>query len=236
LNYALASALARASPGRQPSTGLGDRGSPYNLRRKVKKMAGVDDFMGMQYNHPSMHDSRFHHRRSIRLPAYSYAWMGFYFVTLCAHQRQCLLGEILAGRMVLNENGRVVEEEWRRTPLVRPEVRLDTFMVMPNHFHGILQITPAVTPEVVGATRGRPQGVDGRQGPESRSLGAIVAGFKSACTSRINALRGTSGTPLWQRNYFERVIRNEEELLAVRRYIENNPAAWAEDEENPGRS
>jgi putative transposase len=91
------------------------------------------------------------------------------------------------------------------------------------------------TPEVVGATCGRPQRVDGLQGPESKSVGAIVGGFKSACTSRVNRLRGTSGIPLWQRNFFERVIRNEDELLAVRRYIENNPVEWAEDEENPER-
>ena len=78
--------------------------------------------------------------------------------------------------------------------------------------------------------------MDNRKGPESKSVGAIVGGFKSACTSRVNGLRGTPGIPLWQRNFFERVIRNEEELLAVRRYIENNPAKWAEDEENPERS
>jgi REP element-mobilizing transposase RayT len=77
--------------------------------------------------------------------------------------------------------------------------------------------------------------VDDQPGPESKSVGAILAGFKAACTSRINGLRGTPGAPIWQRNYFERVIRNEEELAAVRRYVENNPAAWSEDEENPNR-
>jgi putative transposase len=205
-------------------------------------------------------DPRFRHRRSIRLRDYSYAWMGFYFVTVCGYQRQCLFGEILDGRMILNGSGLVVDEEWRMTPRMRPNVRLDAFVVMPNHFHGILQITPTitpenvkravegdrrspvqpspnnnVTPEVVGATCGRPQRGDGLQGPESKSVGAIVGGFKSACTSRVNGLCGTPGIPLWQRNFFERVIRNEEELLAVRRYIENNPAEWAEDEENPER-
>ncbi len=181
-------------------------------------------------------DSQFRHRRSIRLRSYGYAWNGFYFVTMCAYQRQCLFGKILDGRMILKESGLVVDEEWRRAPLIRPDVRLDAFVVMPNHFHGILQILPAAPAEVVGATGGRPGRVDGRQGPESKSVGAILAGFKSACTSRVNGLRGTPGVPLWQRNYFERVIRNEEELLVIRRYIENNPAAWAKDEENPDRS
>jgi putative transposase len=180
-------------------------------------------------------DSRFRHRRSIRLRSYGYAWRGFYFVTVCAYQRQCLLGEVLDRRMILNESGLIVDEEWRKAPLIRPSVRLDAFVVMPNHFHGILQLSPIISAEVVGATCGRPSG-DGRQGPESKSVGAILAGFKSACTSRFNGLRGTSGVPLWQRNYFERVIRDEEELLRTRQYIENNPAAWAEDEENPDRS
>ena len=181
-------------------------------------------------------DPQSQHRRSIRLRGYGYAWMGFYFVTVCAFERQCLFGEILDGRMILNENGLVVDEEWRRAPLIRPSVRLDAYTVMPNHFHGILQILPTAGAEVVGATCGRPHPMNGRQGPEPKSVGAILAGFKSACTSRVNGLRGISGIPLWQRNYFERVIRNEEELLAIRRYIENNPAAWAEDEENPDRS
>lgn len=184
-------------------------------------------------------DAHLRNRRSIRLPGYRYNWMGFYFVTLCAYERQCLFGEILDRRMILNETGLVVDEEWRRAPAIRPSVRLDQFVIMPNHLHGILQISPSgapqVMPQVVGATCGRPGREGGRPGPESMSVGAILAGFKAACTRRINGLRGTPGTPIWQRNYFERVIRNEEELIAIRRYIENNPAAWAEDVENPER-
>jgi len=140
-------------------------------------------------------DSQFRHRRSIRLRSYGYAWNGFYFVTVCAYQRECLFGKILDGRMILKESGLVVDEEWRRAPLIRPGVRLDAFVVMPNHFHGILQILPAAPAEVVGAICGRPGHVDGRQGPESKSVGAILAGFKSACTSGSMACGGPPAFP-----------------------------------------
>jgi putative transposase len=154
--------------------------------------------------------------------------MGFYFVTICTLERQCLFGKVSDRRMMLGEMGLLVDEEWQRAPLIRPEVRLDRFVVMPNHLHGILQLLPDATAQGIGTNR--------TSGPEAKSLGAIIGGFKAACTSRINGLRGTPGAPVWQRNYFERVIRDEKELAAIRRYIENNPASWAEDEENPDRS
>jgi putative transposase len=136
--------------------------------------------------------------------------------------------------MILNQLG-VVDEEWRRAPLIRPMVHLDAFVVMPNHLHGILQLLPAVSSPSVEAAVGRPGCDDGQPGPESRSLGAILGGFKAVCTGRINRLRETPRARVWQRNYFERVIRDETELMAVRRYIENNPVVWGEDEENPER-
>ena len=97
---------------------------------------------------------------------------------------------------------------------------------MPNHFHGIVTITD------VGGGGDRPVAPTG---PGPRSVGAMVAGFKSAAGRRINAIRGTPGASVWQRNYYEHVIRYEAVLDVIRRYIAENPARWAEDPENPAR-
>jgi putative transposase len=102
---------------------------------------------------------------------------------------------------------------------------LDEFVVMPNHLHGIIFIEELD----VGATGGSPF----RSGPRRRSLGSFVSGFKSATTKQINALRQTPGVLVWQRNYYEHVIRNEQSLDRIREYIANNPARWDFDRENP---
>ena len=115
---------------------------------------------------------------------------------------------------------------------------------MPNHVHGIIIICDDVgatqrngmgglPPSTVGATR-RVAPTDQRPaGPKSGSLGAIVGQFKSRCTKRINRLRGTSGTSIWQRNYYEHIIRDERELDAARRYIEENPTKWTLERDHP---
>jgi REP element-mobilizing transposase RayT len=171
-----------------------------------------------------------YHRRSIRLQGYDYTQSGAYFVTLCTHQRDCLFATIsVDGELILNDVGRIVEEEWCRSAEIRKEIELDTFAVMPNHLHGIVVISRA---DVVGAT-GRSPLPPVRPGPASHSLGALIAGFKSATTKRINLLRKTPGQPVWQRNYYEHIVRNERDLNAIRIYIENNPMNWALDRENP---
>jgi len=174
------------------------------------------------------YDPERHHRRSIRLRGYDYAQAGYYFVTMVAHQRACLFGEIADGQMRVSACGEIVQEEWTRSPQVRAEIDLDVFMVMPNHLHGIVVIR-----DDVGA-HGRaplPPGGGPRRAP--RSLGSLVAGFKSAVTKRVNEVRGTPRLPVWQRSYYERVIRNERELEAIRQYIVDNPTRWAGDAENP---
>lgn len=167
-----------------------------------------------------------HRRRFIRLPDYDYAQTWSYFITVCIQDRDCLFGEVVDGEMRLNEAGVIVHEEWLRTEAIRPEVKLDIFQVMPNHVHGIVFITVG-TPGMVGAHGCAPL----HRAP--KSLGSLVAGFKSAATKRINQARGTPGQPVWQRNYYERVIRNERELDAMRQYILDNPAKWSEYRENP---
>ncbi len=180
-------------------------------------------------------------RRTLRLPGWDYAAAGAYFVTIVTHERWSLFGTVRDGAMTLSPCGNIVREEWLASAAIRREIELDTFVVMPNHVHGIVWIVEtgpeggwSRTGDPVAATRpGTHRGPPTVRRP--RSLGAFVAGFKSAATKRINEIRGVSGSPVWQRNYYERVIRNDRELAAVQTYIEENPARWAEDRENPDR-
>jgi len=167
----------------------------------------------------------------MRLRGWDYSQAAVYFVTICTYQRECLLGEVVDGRVRTNAYGRIVEEE-RRTREIRPEVELDAFMVMPNHLHGIV---------VVPGRGARPRlrqdlrpcaPTTGHLFRRPRSLGSLVAGFKSASTRRINAVRGAAGSAVWQRNYHDRIVRNKRELRAIRQYIRQNPAHWPDDPEN----
>lgn len=173
-----------------------------------------------------------HHRRSIRLRGYDYTQLGAYFVTICTHNRQCLFGEVVDGEMVLNKWGEIVLTEWFRSAEIRAEIELraNEFMVMPNHIHGIVWI---VSNDDVGM-RGH-VGAHGRAPLHRppRSLGAFIAGFKSAVTKRINKNRGMPGVPVWQCNYWEHVVRNERALNAIRHYIIENPLHWHLDRNNP---
>lgn len=176
-----------------------------------------------------------HHRRSIRLHGYDYASKGSYFITVCTHQRECLFGEIVDEKMRLNDFGEIVREEWLKTKGIRLNVDLDAFVVMPNHVHGIIMIRD----QSVGATRR----VDSRRGVSpyaptefrspSNSIGAIIRGFKDASAKRINNVRGMPGHLVWQRNYYEHIIRNEDDLDRIQEYIQINPSNWMADEENP---
>jgi putative transposase len=187
------------------------------------------------------HSINIKNRRSIRLPKYDYRECGFYFVTVCAWEREHLFGSVVDGQMQLNEIGRVVEEEWFRSSEIRKEIEMDEFVVMPNHIHGILVIKtrrgmalPCPQNEtdvpLMGTAAPCPYNRCGR--PRSGSLGAIIGQFKSAASKRINTMRQTPGFSLWQRNYYERIIRNENELLAIRQYIRDNPFNWDHDPDN----
>ena len=180
------------------------------------------------------HDPNVRHRRSVRLPGHDYSSAGAYFLTICTHQREAPLGEIVNDEMVLSDSGRIVAQEWERTGALRSCATLDEFVVMPNHVHGIIMITDGGSSSV-GAQRAAPLPPDAipRNDVQPRSLGAIVRGFKSAVTKRINALRGT---PFWQRGYYEHIIRNDRELRAIRQYIADNLLKWALDSENPAHA
>jgi REP element-mobilizing transposase RayT len=126
--------------------------------------------------------------------------------------------------MVTNDFGALVQAEWSRTADIRKGLRLDEFVDMPNHVHGIIAIEEAGTPPRA-ATRER------FGGPTSNPIPTIIRQFKAAVTVRINALQGSPGQPVWQRGYYERIIRNERELYATRQYIRDNPGNWHKDEE-----
>lgn len=152
-------------------------------------------------------------RKRLRLPAYDYTGVGPYFITVCTHGREILFGAVTDDEMRLNTVGDIVAATWRDLPSHYAGTQLDEFVVMPNHVHGILLIN---------------------QDDESRHrLSELVRSFKSFSTRRVNEFRGTVGMALWQRGYYEHVIRNETSLEQIRRYVVSNPAMWGTDEENP---
>lgn len=175
-----------------------------------------------------VNDANNHRRRSIRLPGYDYTQAGAYFVTLCTHNRQCLFGDIVDGTMRLNELGKIVADQWLQTAVIRRGIILDAWVVMPNHFHGIVMITEADVGLRRGTARRAPT-AEHFSMPVAGSLPTIVRSFKSAATKYINQWRQTPGAPVWQRNYWEHVVRNETDLHEIRQYIVNNPRLWTAD-------
>ncbi len=149
-------------------------------------------------------------------------------MTICSWNRECMFGDVVDGEMRLNKYGQIVKKEWLQTGDIRQLVELDEFIVMPNHVHGILEIT-----DYGRGTLQRAPTKEHFGKPVPNSLPTIIRLFKSASTKQINILRNTPGFPVWQRNYYEHIIRNEDELNRIRKYIITNPLKWDEDENNP---
>jgi putative transposase len=146
-------------------------------------------------------DSQGHHRRSIRLKDYDYAQIGAYFVTVVTQSRKCLFGEIIEAEMRLNDAGRITQTAWDDLPNHYAGIECDTFVVMPNHIHGIINLIdlPVGTGFKPAATNAGTR----------HGLSEMVRAFKTFSARRINNSRNISGAPVWQRNYFEHVIRDE---------------------------
>ncbi len=194
-----------------------------------------------------------HHRRSIRLRDYDYSQAGAYFVTLCAKDRECLFGDLAEGDMRLTDAGQVVQDAWDALPDHCAGIDLDAFVIMPNHVHGIIVINdnavrathelPESDDARVGAIHELPQSVraihesplQGSFGRQHRQmlLPKIIGRFKMNTAKHVNQIRETPGVPVWQPNYYEHIIRNEESLNRIREYIAYNPAQWIHDRENP---
>jgi putative transposase len=160
----------------------------------------------------------------MRLDRWDYRELGVYFVTVTTVARVPLFGRVVDGTARLSRFGMIAREQWQHAAASRPGAELDLFVVMPNHFHGLVTLLPDQPLHDLPSASQR---------LASRSLGAFVGGFKSATSRRINDVRHTPGKQVWQRNYFDRVVRNEDELDAIRAYIDENPARWAKDPENP---
>lgn len=196
----------------------------------------------------SKFDPRKHHRRSIRLKGYDYAQAGGYFVTVVTWQRQCLFGKIVNGEMILSRYGEIVQKWWQEIPIHFSSVATGAFVIMPNHVHGNIFITdggrgtvsvpeePAI--HKISPENDIPSVIRGGKTPPLRTptLGQIVAYFKYQSTKEMNRLDHTGMvTKFWQRNYYEHILRNEQDLQNKTSYIEANPLFWEQDDENPNR-
>ncbi|MGB8980474.1 MAG: transposase [Anaerolineales bacterium] len=178
----------------------------------------------------SKFDPMKHHRRSIRLKGYNYVLAGAYFVTIVTQGRECLFGEIVEGKMILNEAGQMVVKWWNELPNKFPDIILGAFVVMPDHFHGIIIIQKnaagadlRVCPEQTGEHTGSPR--------PNTPLPQIIQWFKTMTTNEyIRGVKQLSWRPfigkLWQRNYYEHIVRNEKDLRRITDYILANPSRW----------
>ncbi|MEM9162897.1 MAG: transposase [Cyanobacteria bacterium P01_F01_bin.4] len=193
---------------------------------------------------PEKFDPDKHYRRSIRLKGYDYASPGTYFVTICLQHRTCLLGNIINHQMQLNDAGQMVHDSWMALPWRFPQIILDAFVVMPNHFHGLITLQNLVGVPLVDTLdrlRNCPinRNVMVDKVPiEGVRLGDIVGAFKSITTHVYTAGVKCHGWEpfqkrLWQRNYYEHIVRNETSLETLRRYVLNNPTMWIEDQLHP---
>lgn len=189
-----------------------------------------------------------HHRRSIRLKDYDYSQPGGYFVTICTQNRACLFGTIMKGKNHLNKAVCMIKDTWCELPTRFPFVQLDAFVIMPNHVHGIILITdekqpPVGVPLVAQDQNGNEIRAGTRPAPtednvKRSSLGQIIGAFKSITTHQYVLGVRENRWPifdrrLWQRNYYESIIRNESGLNAIRTYIQANPDKWVDEPDNP---
>ena len=193
-------------------------------------------------------DPQIHHRRSIRLPGYDYSQAGAYFITLCSWQRAFLFGEVVDGEMKLTVLGKIVTAEWQRLAVRFPFLQLGEWVVMPNHFHGILIIGESDGTGTGGISDGlypageresadnfpraltapNPSAREQFGAPVAGSIPTIIRSFKASVT----CMARSEGT-VWQRNYYEHIIRNEAEMQRITDYIQHNPLRWQEDQLHP---
>lgn len=167
-------------------------------------------------------------RKPNLLKGHDYSRQGAYFVTICTNKMAHLFGQIENFSMIPNKYGLIIREEWFRSSVLREYIELheDEFTLMPNHIHAIVWI--------MENEMGSQFNQKSISGPRSRSLGAIIGQFKSRSSRRVNMLRNLPGKSIWQRNYYDHIIRNDQDLYAIRKYILENPYKWEEEKEFPG--
>ncbi|MEO5887165.1 MAG: transposase [Anaerolineales bacterium] len=183
-------------------------------------------------------DPQKHRRRSIRLKGYDYSSAGGYYVTIVTWQREFLFGEVVNKEMILSKFGLVAKQQWEKLPKRFPNIELGAYMIMPNHMHGIILITNG------RGTAGSLNDLDHEpsrraptheryQKPVRGSIPTMIRSYKSAVSYRVNLIPETDGVPIWQRNYYEHILRDETDLQNKTDYIEANPLLWDDDDENP---
>ena len=173
-----------------------------------------------------------HHRRSIRLQAYDYSQEGMYFITICCQGMVCRFGKIKDGEMILNDYGQIAHNEWEKLPERYPNVLSDIFQIMPNHIHAIIEIVGATLAVAQNDTDTQNNGATARVAPTKNTIGNIVGAYKSLVTNKclgICKIRNVYLGKLWQRNYYEHIIRNTKSYQEISNYIITNPINWEKD-------
>ena len=195
-------------------------------------------------NNIQKYNPQIHRRRSVRLKDYDYSQNGAYFITICTQNRKHIFGQItkddlLCSQIVLNVCGKVAEKYWLEIPEHFPNALIDKYVIMPNHIHGIIIINDGKTSTIAESSRRgtacrAPTGTNERFGkPQIGSMPTIIRSYKSAVSKRINEILHTPGQSFWQRNYFEHIIRNDNDFYEIRKYINDNPRKWEDDKYNP---
>ncbi|MBR9916426.1 transposase [bacterium] len=179
-----------------------------------------------------MKQKKLPNRQSMRLQGYDYSTPGFYFITICTNQKECLFGDVINGEMHMNECGVVASDYLKQIDTRYPNTIIHEHIVMPNHIHVIIEIVNTIP--FVGAIHESP--LQRNANPElyrnhcrKMLIPKIIGWYKMNTAKQINLIRKTPGTKIWQRNYYDHIIRNEESLFYIREYIKNNPKNWNKD-------
>ncbi len=168
------------------------------------------------------------------MKGYDYSLAGGYFITITTYRRICLFGDIVDGRILLNPCGVIAREQWVRLQKRFPPCDFSTFIIMPNHIHGIILIVRGAGEESLTThVQIPPQRPYSDPNLPITILGNIIRSYKSSVAYRINAMRGFLSPPVWQRNYYDHIIRHERDYEAILKYIEANPVNWADDRLHP---
>jgi putative transposase len=168
--------------------------------------------------------NEYRRKNSLRLPGWDYTSQGGYFITIVTHDRLPLLGQIQNDEIKLNEWGEIINRGWLWLEDQYPYVILDDYVIMPNHFHGILWINVDEMNIRKGGSR-----TALTTGTTIKTIGRLVGAFKTVTTKQINLLCESPSQPVWQRSYHDHIIRNDEDLSRIRNYINSNPEKWPQD-------
>jgi REP element-mobilizing transposase RayT len=169
-----------------------------------------------------------HNRQSVRLKGWNYNSEASYFITICTQSRECYFGHIQNGKIILSEIGKIVEQEWKKTAEIRPDMNLSLkcFVIMPNHFHAILTIKQNLFNQSTNHENNGSLYYKNQFGPQSKNVASIIRGFKASVT--INA-RLINSNFAWQQRFYDHIIKNEVSFKRIQEYIQNNPKRWKED-------